>query len=74
MPVYMAGFERLSELNQLEFAPSQLLRSTGFSRISPVANLLLFIWTGQHPIFFSQVPANFFFIVMTTGQESKPVF
>jgi hypothetical protein len=42
--------------------------STSFLRIWPVANLMPFIWTGQYPIFF-QVPANFFFIVMTTGQE-----
>jgi len=49
--------------------------STGFFMIWPVANLLPFIWTGQYPyiwlaiyIFF-QVPANSFFIVMTTGQE-----
>jgi hypothetical protein len=43
--------------------------STGFPMIWPVANLLPFIWTGQYPVFFFQVPANFFFIVMTTGQE-----
>jgi hypothetical protein len=31
--------------------------------------LLPLIWTGQYPILFFQVPANFFFFVMTTGQE-----
>jgi hypothetical protein len=30
--------------------------------------LLPLIWTSQYPMLF-QVPANFFFIVMTTGQE-----
>ena len=39
------------ELNKLKSAPSQLL---------PV-NLFPFIWTGQYPILFSQVPPNFFF-------------
>jgi hypothetical protein len=44
--------------------------STGVSRILPFANLLPFIWTGQYPLYiFFQLPANFFFIVMTTGQE-----
>jgi hypothetical protein len=43
--------------------------STSFFRIWPVANLLSLIWTGQYPIFFFQVPTNFFFIVMTTDQE-----
>jgi hypothetical protein len=60
------------ELNQLKPAPSQHL---------PVANLLPSIWTGQYPITLlskcrlissSQVPTNFFFIVMTTGQELGP--
>jgi hypothetical protein len=27
------------------------------------------IWTGRYPMFFFQVSANFFFIVMTPGQE-----
>ena len=45
--------------------------STGFAKIWPVANLLPFIWTGQYPIFFFQVPPNFFFIVMTTSQEPR---
>ena len=41
--------------------------STGFFRIWPVANLLPSIWIGQYPTFFFQVPANFLFVVMTTG-------
>jgi hypothetical protein len=53
--------------NQLKSAPSQLLPV--FFRISLVANLLPLIWTSQYPLFFFQVPDNFFFIVMTTGQE-----
>jgi hypothetical protein len=54
------------ELNQLKSTPSQLLPlSLGFDRLQTcchefgLANILLFF----------QVPANFFFIVMTTGQE-----
>ena len=43
--------------------------STGFLLISPVANLLPSIWTGQYPIIFFQVPTNYFFIVTTSGQE-----
>jgi hypothetical protein len=55
------------ELNQLKSAPSQLL--PGFFMIWLVAYLLPFIWTGQYPVVSFQVPANFFVIVMTTGQE-----
>ena len=47
--------------------------STGFffSSIWPVANLLPYIWTGQHPVcvFFFQCRLKLFFIVMTTSQE-----
>jgi hypothetical protein len=42
--------------------------STGFPKILRVANLLPLVWTFQYHFFF-QVSANFFFIVMTTGQE-----
>jgi hypothetical protein len=55
------------ELNQLKSAPSQLLPVfPGFDRLQTCyhsfgpTNILFF---------FFQVPANFFFIVMTTGQE-----
>jgi hypothetical protein len=61
-----AGLRETVELNQLKSAPSQLLPV--FFRIRPVANLLPFIWTGHYPIVFFEVPANFFFIVMTSGQ------
>ena len=54
------------ELNRLKPAPSQLLPvSSGFDRLQTcchefgLTNILLFF----------QVLANFFFIVMTTGQE-----
>ena len=42
---------------------------TGFFRIWLVANLLPLIWTGQNPTYIFKVPANFFFTIMTTGQE-----
>ena len=63
------GFRRLSfELHQLKSAPSQLLPVV--PRISPVANLLAFIWTAQYVSYICfQGPTNFFFTVMTTGQE-----
>jgi hypothetical protein len=37
--------------------------------IWPVVNLLSLIWTSQYPIFVFQVSDDFFFIIMTTGQE-----
>jgi hypothetical protein len=57
------------ELNQLKSGPSSQLLPV-FDRISPVAKLVAI--NLDRPIsyiFIFQVPANFFFIVMTTGQE-----
>jgi len=57
------------ELNQLKSAPSQLLPGVFFFQDLTGCKLVANNLDWPISYFFFQVPANFFFVVMTTGQE-----